>query len=237
MASIGKKILSAFVDVGEDKKQPRPADVPPEDGNGAAGPSPETGRAAVTPQMARGSGSVPAATATGSVNFSAGTDQDRRFAGYFDKLFDDANIPGPDYYEFARMIGAMQVIPDERARYAAAFAGLQVQGLDREKLLATANEYLRVLSTDADQFRKTVDAALQEKVHGRSAEAEAKSKRIEALSQEILQLQQEIGALQKEIAENREKLDASDRGYAAESERRSRQIQADIEKIKQYIQP
>jgi hypothetical protein len=205
MTRIGKKILSAFLDIGEETKQshadPRPADAAP----------------------------VPVATTT----VAPATEQ--RFAGYFDKLFGDANIPGPDYYEFARMIGAMQAIPDERARYAAAFAGLQVQGLDKEKLLSTANEYLRVLATDADQFRKTVDTALQEKVHRRSAEAEEKSRRIQALSQEILELQQQIGVLEKEVAEAKEKLGVSSSGYAAESERRRQQILTDIEKIKQFI--
>ncbi|HVU97454.1 MAG TPA: hypothetical protein VHE34_19660 [Puia sp.] len=202
MANIGKKILSAFVDVGEEKA---PAPLP-------AAP-------------------VPTAAAT-PVNPAAG---DQRFAGYFDKLFSDTNIPGPDYYEFARMIVAMQAIADERARYAAAFAGLQVQGLDKEKLLSTANEYLRVLTTDADQFQKTVDTAMQEKVRRRSTEAEEKSRRIEALSKEIGELQQQIGALQKEVAEAKEKLDVSSSGYTAESERRKQQILADIEKIKQFI--
>jgi len=183
---------------------------------------------AATPTPPAASGGTPA-----SAPVNAATEQ--RFAGYFDKLFSDANIPGPDYYEFMRMIAAMQAIPDERSRYAAAFAGLQVQGLDKEKLLSTANEYLRVLATDADQFQKTVDTALQEKVHARGAEAEEKSKRIQALSQEILQLQKQIGVLQKEVAESKEKLDVSSNGYAAEGQRRRQQILGDIEKINQYL--
>jgi len=202
MARIGKKILSVFLDVGEETKQPHA-------GPAEAAPAPVT--TTVTPAT------------------------EQRFAGYFEKLFADANIPGPDYYEFARMIGAMQAIPDERARYTAAFAGLQVQGLDKEKLLNTANEYLRVLATDADQFRKTVDTALQEKVLSRSAEAEEKSRRIQALSQEILELQRQIGILQKEVAEAKEKLGVSSSAYVAESERRRQQILTDIEKIKQFI--
>jgi hypothetical protein len=101
---------------------------------------------------------------------------DDRFAGHFDQLLSEANIPGPDYYEFSRMIGVMQGIPDEGARYSAAFAGLQVQGLDKQRLLTTAGEYLRILDTDArNQFQQTVDAALQEKVHGKEKEAEEKA--------------------------------------------------------------
>ena len=160
---------------------------------------------------------------------------DSRFSEYFDNLFKEANIPGPDYYEFARMIAAMQAIPDERARYAAAFAGLQVQGLDKEKLLTTAAEYLRVLGADADRFGSSVEAALKEKVHSRTAEAEEKNKRIQTLSQEILELQAQIGAMRSEIGEAKGKLEANSNAYAAECERRKQQIQGDIEKINHYI--
>jgi hypothetical protein len=216
MARIGRKILSAFIDVGEDKQEEQAAAAIP--GSQQAGQS--AGQPAGAPPV--------------QPPVSAAADQ--RFAGYFDKLFSDTNIPGPDYFEFARMTSAMQAIADERSRYVAAFAGLQVQGLDKEKLLATAGEYLRVLTTDAEHFQTTVEAALQEKVVSRSAEAEEKSRRIQALSQEILELQQQIGVLQKEMAENKEKLMASSSGYTAESERRKQQIQADIGKIKQFIQ-
>jgi hypothetical protein len=217
MASFGKKILSAFMEVEEEKK------AAPASGDAAA----VTRVDAPTP----GGGQAPGGAAA-----------DQRFSDYFDILFKEANIPGPDYYEFARMIVAMQVIPDERARYAAAFAGLQVQGLDKEKLLTTAAEYIRVLAADADHFSSSVQAALQEKVHSRAAEAEEKSKRIQALSQEILDLQKQIGVMQNEIRatqdETREakgKLEANSGAYAAESERRKQQIQSDIEKINRYI--
>lgn len=160
---------------------------------------------------------------------------DTRYADYFDKLLSDANIPGPDYYEFARMIVAMQSIPDEPARYHAAFAGLQAQGLNKDNLLATAMEYMRVLTADADHFQKTLEAALQEKVRGKESEAEEKATRIQVLSQEIQRLQQEIGALQQEVHANKEKLTGSGNAYTVESMGRQGKIQADIEKINQYI--
>jgi len=206
MASFGKKILSALVEV-EDRKK-----VPQDD--------------AVTSANENTYTQAPADNTTRS---------DQRFSEYFDKLFTEANIPGPDYYEFSRMIAAMHAIPDERARYVAAFAGLQVQGLDKAKLLSTAGDYLQVLTADSDHFEKTVDAALQEKVHSRTAEAEEKSKRIQTLSQEILELQSQIGAMQNEIREAKSKLDTNSSAYAAESERRRQQIQSDITKIENYI--
>ena len=165
-----------------------------------------------------------------------GAAADQRFTDYFDRLFSDANLPGPDYFEFSKMVAAMQLIPDERARYYAAFAGLQVQGLDKQKLLSTADAYLRMLTADAGQFHSTVEAALQEKVHSRTAEADEKGHRIQALSQEILKLQEEIAAMQREIAENKDKLMASSNAYAVESDRRKQQIESDIQKIDNYIQ-
>ena len=218
------------MEVGEEKTN---APLPNGDAEPKLGPS----------APAAGDGLARGGTAADGGSAGAGSARtDNRFSDYFDILFKEANIPGPDYYEFARMITAMQTIPDERARYAAAFAGLQVQGLDKEKLLTTAAEYIRVLAADADHFSSSVQAALQEKVHSRAAEAEEKSKRIQALSQEILDLQKQIGVMQNEIRatqdETREakgKLEANSGAYAAESERRKQQIQSDIEKINRYI--
>lgn len=213
MASFGKKILSVFLEAEGEKKDVSLTNVNVEPKSSYL----------TTASSVSGSGSGGPAQA------------DQRFSEYFDNLFREANIPGPDYYEFARMISAMQMIPDERSRYTAAFAGLQVQGLDKEKLVSTAGEYLRVLTSDADRFGSTVETALQEKVHSRAAEAEEKSKRIQALSQEILELQSQIGTMQHEMQEAKSKLEAGSNAYAAESERRRQQIQNDIEKINNYI--
>jgi hypothetical protein len=208
MASLGKKILSAFVEVtpvenaGVDKK---------EDPVKAITPVPDES----TPVKSEGA--------------------DNRMAEYFDKLFGEANIPGPDYFEFSKMVAALKAVPDEFSRFCAAYAGLQVQGLTKEKLLSTAEEYLRVLDTDADRFHSTVEAALQEKVHGKKAEAEEKSRRIRDLSKEISDLQGQITALQTEIGESEQKITGRSGDYTAENAARKQQIAADIEKIKQYI--
>lgn len=199
--NIGKKILSAFVEVSEDTKLPDSTEV---------------------------------VTAKPVVNYQSTADTGK-FKQYFNKLFGEANIQGPDYYEFSKMIEAMRDIPDEKARYLTAFAGLSVQGLDKARLLSTASQYLQVLETDASNFNSTIDATLHEKVVSKKQEIEEKSKRIQQLSQEIADLQNKIAVLQNEIKENEEKIENNSSGYKTELASMKNKIQSDIEKIKQHI--
>ncbi|HXD77977.1 MAG TPA: hypothetical protein VN616_09215 [Puia sp.] len=229
MPSLAKRLISAFVEIsnGNVHTPGDPAGAPVSAGRGDPGTHDNT-----KPHADGSSRSDPDPLA----DLNPRSDPpDGRFTGHFDKLLGDANIPGPDYYEFARMIAVMQTIPDETARYNAAFAGLQVQGLDRQRLLDTAAEYLRILAADAAQFQSTVDASYTEKVRAREAEAEQKAARIRALSAEILQLQEQIGGLQEDIRAGKEKLAGSATAYEAESKRRLEEIRRDIERINQYI--
>lgn len=212
MANLGKKILSAFVEVSDDKKTD--ADKPQEKTSSTTSSS----QAFTTPKSSYAS----------PVN--------SKFKAYFDKLFEEANIPGPDYFEFSKMIEVMRALPDEQVRYNTAFAGLTVQGLDKQKLLSTAGQYLELLETDAKNFHSSVDAALQEKVHEKKRTMEEKTTRIQQLTQEIGNLQNELAQLQTEIKENEEKIEANTGAYKAESEAMKGRIASDIEKIKQYIQ-
>ena len=200
--NIGKKILSAFVEVAEEAKPALKAEE------------------------------VSAITA--AITYQPPVDT-TRFKQYFDKLFAEANIQGPDYFEFSKMIEAMRSIPDEKARYAAAFAGLSVQGLDKQKLLSTAAEYVQVLDKDAANFSNTIDTALQEKVVSKQKSIEENSRRIQQLSDEITDLKNKIAVLQDEIRGNEEKIKNSTGGYKIELENIKSRILQDIEKIKQFI--
>jgi len=204
MANLGKKILSAFVEVTEETKS-----VPGEE-------------KVFTP-------------VNNADNNNKKTAQSSKFKDHFDQLFKEAEIQGPDYYEFAKMMAAMHCIPDEATRYNAAFAGLTVQGLNKQHLLSTAKQYLVLLDEDAESFHVTIDAALQEKVHTRQQEIESKSRRIQQLSQELANLQQDIALMDKEAKEHEEKIQNNTSNYKAEMESIKSNILHDIEKIKQYI--
>src|SRR3954454_4115352 len=126
MTAFGKKFLSAFIEVTNEEKS-----------------------AEVKPAEYR---SLPPVVEDRKALETANT----KFIQYFDKLFSEANLPGADYYEFSKMIEAMNAIPDEKARFCAAFAGLNVQGLDKQKLLSTAADYLKLLEDDAENFNSTI---------------------------------------------------------------------------------
>ncbi|RYZ23562.1 MAG: hypothetical protein EOO16_04425 [Chitinophagaceae bacterium] len=200
--NIGKKILSALIELPDEDRRPD------------SGP--------VTNINAQPINSVPAAD----------TDKFRR---HFEQLLEEANGPGPDYFEFFRMIAAMRAIGDESARYAAAFAGLQPQGLTKEKLLESAQANLALLNEDAARFRSTVDHAQHEKVQARRSELEANTARIAELRAEITRLEQRNLALQAEVGEQEQRLEASRRAYEAAWQDEQERVRQDIEKISKHI--
>ncbi|AEW02088.1 hypothetical protein A4D02_08725 [Niastella koreensis] len=204
MANLGKKILSAFVEVNE-----------------------------ALPKQTE-----PVATFTSTTTNNSNTTQvnSTKFKEHFEKLLREANLPGPDYFEYSKMLEAMQAVPDEQVRFTTAFAGLSVQGLDKQKLLSSAGQYLQLLDADAQSFHSSVDAALQEKVVEKKQQMDEKEKRIQQLTQEISTLQNELLVMQAEIKENEAKIATNTGGYKYESEAMKNRIVRDIEKIKTYIQ-
>ena len=206
--SLAKKIFSTFFEMDDDKNTPGKS----------------TGKT-TPPVTASPSG-------TGGYFNTSGND---KFKDYFKKLFEEANMPGPDYFEFSKMIDAMKTVSDENQRYTAAFAGLSVQGLDKGKLLDSANGYIKILDNDAKNFNNTINTAVNDKVQSKKADLDAKTKKIADLSRDITDLNNQITLLSAEIKENEEKIKNSTSGYQAEFENTKQAIKNDIDKINKYL--
>ena len=205
MNAFSKKILSAFVDMGNNE--------PPEK---------STIQRATTPSANTLAEPYPAET-------------DSRFTEHFDKLFADAALPGPGYYEFSKMIAVMQTLTDEKARYCTAFAGLQVQGLDKQKLLTSIRQYLQLLANDTTRFQRTVSDAFEEKVGSKRAAVEKAKNTMQQLSQQIIHLQEQVANWNTEMTENEAKIQSSNSGYNNAMEDCKQHLLWDIEKINQYL--
>ena len=200
--------MGAFVDMDDDKEEAKPEIAPAATTKAFTAPSPIAGTV---------------------------TESSEKFRNYFANLFKDANMPGPDYYEFTKMVEAMSSIPDEKMRYTTAFAGLSIQGLDKKKLLDTAAGYLNILENDANNFHSSVDKALQDKVVARKKEMEDKSKRIQELTKEISDLTMRLESLNREVKENEDKINANSGSYQAELANMKNRINQDLQKINHYI--
>lgn len=190
-------------------------------------------------------GSLP----TGTGHIPAGLGQldaasAEKFEKHFETLFDKANLPGPDYFEFWKTMETLEkLIPDEGSRLAATYASLSVQGLNKAKLLETAAIYLDVISKDRAAFEQAAAAKAAAAVDGRKRDVVGLEQRIAANSEEIRKLntqiseaQAKISALKKELVDEEMKLNTNRSGYQLACDAMMSKIKGDIEKIKTQLQ-
>jgi hypothetical protein len=166
-----------------------------------------------------------------------------KFEKYFDGLFEQANFPGPDYYEFFKMMETLEVhIHDEKARLSATFASLSIQGLTKEILIESANKYKVIIENDKANFEKALNEKLDAEVGHRQKELQevekkivANSQQIQKLTKEITEYQLTIGKLKAKIAEEDDKLKNNNIGYQIASKAVSNKIATDIQKIQSTL--
>ncbi len=185
---------------------------------------------------------APAAAPTSKMPALSAADLER-YERYFEQLFEKANLPGPDYFEFWRTMEALEAhIPSEEARIKAAFASLQVQGLDKAKLLDTAAQYREIVLRDKANFEAAVRQKAEAEIAGRQAEWQTLKQQNEERQRQIDQLQRDIAAaeqrmeqLQREIEQEKSKIDQVQRGYLAACEAMVGKINADIQRLEQML--
>jgi hypothetical protein len=130
-----------------------------------------------------------------------------KFNEHFNVLFDSANLPGPDYFEFNKMCNAMATLPDD-VKFPAVFGGLQVQGLDKKKLTESAAHYIKIIDEDQQKFNGAIDTQLLGEANKKKAFVIEKQNKLNEKAALIKQLQDEIENDTVEIsALNREALE------------------------------
>lgn len=116
-----------------------------------------------------------------------------KFIAHFNELFDKSNQPGPDYYKFTKMVQALNVPGmDDTTKMNAAFAALKVQGLTKDVLIQTAQNFITMIDNDYNTFNAAVDG----KVKG---DIEAKKQSLKDMQADIVKKQELINQLQQDI--------------------------------------
>jgi hypothetical protein len=172
---------------------------------------------------------------------SVAQDDLQKFNQHFDGLFEQANLPGPDYFEFSKMCHAMATLPDEM-KFPAVFGGLQVQGLTKQKLVESANHYISIIEEDAKKFNNAIDQKIVSEVQRKRSDAEQKRKSISDREDMIKKLQEEITnesieitKLEAEATDQEIKAGQKATTYKAACETRKTMIASDVHKINSLI--
>lgn len=84
---------------------------------------------------------------------------------YFKKVFEENNIPGPDYQEFKNALEEMKTTPlDEATKIKTLFLSFKAMGLTPQKLISTAGEYKKLFANKLKQFDGELAHAMHEQV-------------------------------------------------------------------------
>ncbi len=166
-----------------------------------------------------------------------------KFERHFSELFEKANFPGPDYFEFWKMMDSLEGhIPDERARVKAVFDALRIQGMTKGVLLQTAEQYRNIVLEDKNSFEATVREKVQSEVQGREATMreleKAKTEKEQAivrLQEEIAAAMQQVQALQQEMAAAQSKIESAQNGYITACSAMISKIERDIKDFQALI--
>jgi hypothetical protein len=144
-----------------------------------------------------------------------------------------------DYLKFRKSSDAMKnVVADEISRFRAAFIAAQTLGVTKEKLIETANHYLKVLAEEERKFNDMVDSnnkskivAGEQTIKNLEDSIQSKALTIKNLSEEIAVLQKDKATAQTKLVEDKSRIEATTAGFTTTLNTFVQDIKTDISKI------
>lgn len=158
------------------------------------------------------------------------------FNQYLAKIMDDANLPGPDYYEFSKALDTLKALPlTEEQKYVTIFATFGAQGIKPQDLIDAAMKYITILgqkkSSEFDSSVQSAEVALK-----------ATKDKIVSLGEDNIKLQKQmtenarmIGELTNEFTTKESKLEIKKTTFNMAYQNFINKIMGDIENIKKYL--
>jgi len=156
------------------------------------------------------------------------------------KAISDANLPGEDYLEFISALQAMKNIDiQESVKMQTVLATLSTKGLTIQKIIESADYYLKVLENEKDKFKQAMAHQTQGKIDGKHKRIKTleqenieKAEKIKALTDQINRNTKEIEKVKKDIAESDAKIKTTENNFNVTYDYVANQIIDKVEKIK-----
>lgn len=168
---------------------------------------------------------------------------DSRFTNILLEAMEKANIEGFDYLEYKKSLQSLAKMPmDEKTRYQSAFAMAQTMGVTPQRLLDTAQHYIRVLEQEESKFEEALNAQQQKQIGSKQQEMEQlnrlvqqKAEQIKKLTQEIEQHQKQHERIQNEIKEASVKIETTKNDFIASFNIVVSQIHEDVKNMEAFL--
>lgn len=166
-----------------------------------------------------------------------------RFSEILLKALEENNQDGLDYLEFKQSLQSLEKMPmEEQVKFHSAFAMAQSMGATAPRLIESANYYVGVLQKEENKFETALNTQYNEQIQGRQEAIERELAAIQSKSEQITKLTEEIKAhqilhekLHAQLEDAQEKIVSTKNDFIASYNNLVAQIQADIEKIKQFL--
>jgi len=139
------------------------------------------------------------------------------------KAVSDANLEGFDYLEFREALAGYADMPmTEQQKYEAVYRTVKVIGVSADKLIASIDHYVNVVSAQRDGFLANVENAVKEQVDAKNADIVASEQKIakaiediNKLNELVVKTQQEVLAMKNEVAQNQQQIDNTRASFEA----------------------
>lgn len=150
---------------------------------------------------------------------------------------------GFDYLEFKQSLKALKEMNmDEVTAMKSAYTTATTMGLTKEKLLASALHYQKLLSIEKEHFNEELKRQLDKKVGVQIQEADKLKQTLTEIEAQIADLQvkavhakKTLGELETSISQEKEKLEETRAAFERTLEGLVRLIDADKKQIEQHI--
>lgn len=178
-----------------------------------------------------------------NITYSDVSLDDNSFKDYFDGVYKDANIPGPDYLEYMQAIESLKELSlDDKSKFISAFAGFKTQGVTKEKLIETAQKYLEIFNSKKIKFEEHLNVKKNEEISKRENLIASYDQRNLEIDNLLKQLNEEkiknvelSSGYKKEIINISESLDKKSNSFKIAYANIVESIKINIEKITNYL--
>lgn len=152
----------------------------------------------------------------------------------------DSNLPGEDYIEFMEALAAMKNLQlDENVKIQTVFATLSTKGLSKEKVIESADYYLKVLENEKTKFYEVLNGHMKTQIKSKLDEIthlensiNEKENQISTLQEEIKQTKQVVLKIKNDIQQSDNKIKKTENDFQITYDKIANSIKNKIEKIK-----